>query len=719
MSTGPQPAYRSDLDGLRGIAIALVACFHIWFGRVSGGVDVFLTLSGYFFIGSLLRHVIASQSAHITIVEALNPLPRLIRLLRRLLPALVTVLVVVAVLTVLVVPQTRWANIGREWRASALYYQNWHLALNSQDYLAASSANSPLQHMWSMSVQGQFFLGTLILALIAAAALKLLGTVIAPIARPRTITIIAGLALLLLAAVSFYWAYLRMGVNQQWNYFDTFARLWEPLAGGLLAIWLPTTRIPTWLRNAAGTGALALIVTSGWWIDGVNSYPGPLALVPVGSTLLIIISGATTPQHRLAGPPRRQPMVNRMLASRGPVWLGSISYSLYLWHWPLLIFYLSWRNKNQASILDGIALVAVSIGLAWLTKRYIEDPLRTGNHRRARTGKHRRTRAGQHGRVYASAVSAVLVACVLATAASIAMWDRHVANSVADTVSLDTRLYPGARALLDGWPVPALDPRPSPLGVLTDFPATSTGGFISSFDDPDIHVGVYGDPHATRTIALAGGSHAEFWITALDALGKRNHFKVKTYLKMGCPLSTDPVPMQRGVPYPQCHDWVVRVMRTIIADKPDAVFTNSTRPRDHEPGDWMPDDYKPIFTEFMGAGIPILGIRDTPWPRNSAGSIDTPTCLAKGGNADSCASPRALVLSPSDPARVFAHGKPLFHPLDLSDGICTPTLCQAIVGNIIVYKDWHHLSASYVRTLTDALGAQMTRALPWTGAADH
>ena len=142
----------------------LVACFHIWFGRVSGGVDVFLALSGYFFIGSLLRHAINSQATHVTFIEALNPWPRLKRLLRRLLPALFTVLIAVAILTVVVLPQTRWLNIGRELRASALYYQNWYLALNSQDYLAASSANSPLQHIWSMSVQGQFFVGMLPIA---------------------------------------------------------------------------------------------------------------------------------------------------------------------------------------------------------------------------------------------------------------------------------------------------------------------------------------------------------------------------------------------------------------------------------------------------------------------------------------------------------------------------------------------------------------------------
>jgi peptidoglycan/LPS O-acetylase OafA/YrhL len=708
------PAYRTDLDGLRGIAIALVACFHIWFGRVSGGVDVFLALSGYFFVGSLLRHAIHSQATHVTFRDTIDPWPRLKRLLRRLLPALFTVLIAVAVLTVIVIPQTRWVSIGKELIASGLYYQNWHLAFNSQDYLAASSANSPLQHIWSMSVQGQFFVVTLLVALAFAALVKLGARLIAPLADPRVIKVLVGGAVLAVAVVSFYWAHMRMGVNQQFNYFDTLSRLWEPLAGGLLAIWLPSWRVPRWIRTVAAVVALALIITCGWWIDGVDSYPGPWALVPVGSTLLIIWAGATALERPRPGStePQALPPVNRMLASRWPVWLGTIAYSLYLWHWPLLIFYLTWREKDHASVLEGVGLLAVSIALAWLTKRYIEDPLRRG-------GRSEPAHARRDGRArrlgYTSVVTSILVVGTLVTGTGIVLWDRHVATMVVDTKNLDPRLYPGARALLNGAPVPAIDPQPSPLMVTQDFPETSTDGYMSNFEDPDIHVGVYGDPTAAKTVALIGGSHAEMWISALNLLGQRNHFKVTTYLKMGCPMSTELVPKQNGVPYPQCHDWVMRVKKKVIEDKPDAVFTNSTRPRDYEPGDWVPPTYPPIFDEFLANDIAVLGIRDTPWPHNAKGLIDTPTCLADGGSATECATPRAAALAPEDPALALETTRPMFHALDMSNGVCDVDLCPAIVGNIVVYKDWHHLSATYVRSLTDELGRQMALALPWTG----
>src|SRR6185312_4578965 len=124
--------YRHDLDGLRGIAIALVAMFHVWFGRVSGGVDVFLALSGFFFGGKLLRAALNPEAS-------LSPVPEVIRLVRRLLPSLVVVL----------------ASIG--------YYQNWELASTVADYLRAGESVSPLQHIWSMSVQGQFYIAFLAL----------------------------------------------------------------------------------------------------------------------------------------------------------------------------------------------------------------------------------------------------------------------------------------------------------------------------------------------------------------------------------------------------------------------------------------------------------------------------------------------------------------------------------------------------------------------------
>ena len=139
--------------------------------------------------------------------------------------------------------------------------------------------------------------------------------------------------------------------------------------------------------------------------------------------------------------------------------------------------------------------------------------------------------------------------------------------------------------------------RPTVLEAQDDLPESTSDGCISDFDNVGIINCTYGDTAATRTIALAGGSHAEHWITALDQLGKMHHFKVVTYLKMGCPLTTEQMPLVMGDnrPYPQCHDWNDRVMAKLINDRPDFVFTTSTRPWNIKPGDVMPATYIGIW----------------------------------------------------------------------------------------------------------------------------
>lgn len=710
--SGPADSHRQDLNGLRGLAIMLVACFHIWFGRVSGGVDVFLVLSGYFFVGSLLRQVAASQDPTVRWWTAATPFPRLIRLARRLLPTLAVVLIAVVIGTVLVLPPTRWLATGREVIAGALYYQNWYLAFNSQDYTAASSVNSPLQHVWSMAVQGQFFVITLVTALGIGVLLKLgARTVLPALSRPVVLRVVVGIAITGVAAISLYWATMRMAINQPFNYYDTIARSWEPLAGGFVAVWAPTIA-SYWLRSALAFIGVGLILTSGWWIDGLSSFPGPWALVPVLATVALILSGNAHPASNRSSSPH----INRLLATAVPLWLGSIAYALYLWHWPVLIFYLSWRNIDQADVIGGLLVLGVSITLAWLTYRFVEEPLRT-RQTASRSADPVTDNDGEccprTARTQARMTATVLLVGVLVSGVAIKAWDRHVSNIRVDTTNLDPVVYPGARALLDDAPVASVDPQPSPLEVGKDLPVTSFQGYISDFTDPEVRVGTYGDPAATRTIALAGGSHAEFWITALDALGKQNNFKVTTYLKMGCPLSTDPVPKQRGVPYPGCFDWVQRAMPQIIADRPDAVLTTTTRPRDNAPGDWVPPTYLPIFAQFAAAGIPVLGMRDTVWPHNADGPIDTPSCLAEGGSAADCGTPRSMALEPTNPTLAILGTNPNILPLDLSEGLCTKDMCPPVIGNLVVYNDWHHLSATFVRSLAPELWRQMNASLPW------
>ena len=363
MRTRSAGFYRYDLDGLRGIAIALVAMFHIWFGRVSGGVDVFLALSGFFFGGKILR-------AALDPAVSLSPVAETIRLIRRLVPALVVVLAGCALLTILVQPQTRWETFADQSLASLGYYQNWELASTASDYLRAGEAVSPLQHIWSMSVQGQFYIAFLLL--VAGCAYLLQGLFRgrqAPWLRTGFVVLLSALTV-----ASFSYAIIAHQADQTTAYYNSFARAWELLLGALVGALVPYIRWPMWLRTTAATVSLAAVVSCGALIDGVKEFPGPWALVPVGATVLMILAGAN-----LQGDPTtagRMPLPNRLLATRPLVTLGAIAYSLYLWHWPLLIFWLSYSGHRHANFLDGAAVLLVSGVLAYLTTQLVEDPLR-------------------------------------------------------------------------------------------------------------------------------------------------------------------------------------------------------------------------------------------------------------------------------------------------------------------------------------------------------
>ncbi|MFG1935077.1 acyltransferase family protein [Mycobacterium sp. NPDC048908] len=692
--------YRHDLDGLRGIAIALVAVFHVWFGRVSGGVDVFLALSGFFFGGRLLRTALTPG-------KSLSPVPEVIRLVRRLLPALVVVLAAAAVLTILVQPETRWETFADQSLASLGYFQNWELANTASDYLRAGEAVSPLQHIWSMSVQGQFYIG--FLALIFGFA-HLLRRRLGKYMRTSFVVLLSALTI-----ASFVYAIFAHNADQATAYYNSFARAWELLLGALLGALVPYVRWPMWLRTTLATVALAAILSCGALIDGVKEFPGPLALVPVGATMLFILSAA----NRQSDPQTsgRLPAVNRLLATAPFVTLGGMAYSLYLWHWPLLIFWLSYSGEPRVNFFEGAVVLVVSGVLAWLTLRYVENPLRyraSAKLPKPAPAVALWTRLRRPTIVMGSIVGLLGVA-LTATAFG---WREHVTVQRAngkELANLSLRDYPGATALINHAKVPKLPMRPTVLEAKDDLPETTIDGCISDFNNSDVIDCTFGDKEATRTIALAGSSHAEHWITALDLLGQMHHFKVVTYLKMGCPLTTEQSPLVMGDnrPYPGCRVWNNRVMPRLIADRPDFVFTTSTRPWNIKPGDVMPSFYIGIWQALSDNNIPILAMRDTPWMVRDGKPFFPTDCLARGGNAKSCGMKRSDVLSEHNQTLDFVKQFPLLKPLDMSDAVCRVDVCRAVEGNVLLYRDAHHISTTYMRTMTTELGRQIGMATGW------
>lgn len=677
-----RPPQRHDLNGLRGVAIALVVVFHIWMGRVSGGVDVFLTLSGFFFTASLLRSAESGAS--------LNPITRISRVLRRLGPPLLITLFAVAVASVFLLPRTRWADLGDQLVAGVFYFVNWQLATTANDYLAADPSVSPVQHLWSVAVQFQFYL----LAIAVVFGLAWVRRIARPEGprslRPVTFAVIFAV----IAVVSFVYAADGVRRHQAWNYYDTGARLWEIMLGAAVAAVFaarsgkpaagPSARdTRTWstARGALAVVGIGVIVACGFLVDGVAAFPGPLALIPVLATIALIVADSET-------------AVAATLSNRFFAWLGSIAFPLYLWHWPLLIFYLSATDRSHVDMLGGLGIVAASVALAFLTVRLVERPTQSTTFTPARI-----------------AVTACAVVAAIAVTASSIGWNAYINRSI-DAVqangSIDELTHPGALELTDGIRADPADVIPPLYSAPEDLPATTIEGCIADFETREAISCSYGDVDATRTIVLAGSSHAEHWVTALDALGREHGFAVVTFLKMGCPLSVNTMPMLGPNEYPDCLDWTRTVLSDIADMQPDYVFTTATRPREDAPGDFTPPWYASVWQQLTADGVGILGIRDTPWLAYRA--LD---CLADGGTAVSCGIPRDDALDPVNPALASSFQLGGFSALDLSDAVCDDFVCRAEQGNVLIYRDEHHLTATYVRTLTTELGRQIGSATGW------
>ncbi|MCC8927716.1 acyltransferase [Rhodococcus sp. I2R] len=683
--TKPRPALREDLNGLRGVAIALVVVFHVWMGRVSGGVDVFLTLTGFFFTASLIRAAASGGS--------LNPFTRLGRVLRRLGPPLVIVLLGVAIATIVLLPQTRWVDIGNQLISGVFFFVNWELASTSQDYLAADPDVSPLQHLWSVAVQFQFYLAATLLVFGLAWVLRRSrgGHRFSP--HPRIFFVI----FMGIAVVSFVYAADGTARLQSWNYYDTGARLWEILLGAAVAAlfaWRPPNSGSwadlSWSNRASRTvlasAGLIAILACGFVVSGVEEFPGPWALLPVLATIALVIAGPNT-------------AVAHLLSTRFSLWLGSIAFPLYLWHWPILIFTLAYTGAPTADFATGALVIAASVLLAMGTVRLLEKPVQASPR-------------SFHATTIA-AVSAVLAAVLVVGAIS---WDHFIRQSVADlqaTSTLDPALYPGALALTKGNVPDDAEVVPELFSAPEDLPQSTIDGCIADFETTDVLSCEYGDTLASRTVALAGGSHAEHWLTAVDLLGREQGFRVVTFLKMGCPLTAGHMVLLGDNEYPGCVEWSRAALDRMGELRPDYVFTTSSRPREQGPGDYTPDWYIDVWNELASYGIEVLGVRDNAWLAREDVAYRAIDCLADGGDATSCGMRRSDALDAVNPTLAASFRQPAVLPLDLTNALCDTAVCRVIEGNVLIYRDEHHLTATYMRTMAPELGRQIAAATGW------
>jgi len=675
---------RPEIQALRAAAVVSVVVYHLWPGRLTGGfvgVDVFFVISGFLITAHLIREV--DRTGRISLPQFWA------RRARRLLPASLLVLVATALLVVAFVPQSYWLQFFREIGAATLYVENWQLAADAVDYLAADNAASPVQHFWSLSVEEQFYV---VWPLFVLAAVVLSGRR-ATAERRR---LFVGVALGLITAASLVFSIVWTAEDAASAYFITPTRAWEFGAGGLLGIF------STVILPAAARSELLRTVVSwlGWAIIGISvvtysvalPFPGFVAIVPVVGTLAVIWAGAPT----LRWSPT-------WLASLRPVqFLGDISYSLYLWHWPLIVIApfvlgelvrgdeLGWRPKLVIALL---ALV-----LAYLTKILVEDPVRSRGFFATRSP--RFTFVGM-------VVAMALVVAALAGGSHVVQ--RQVdenARLAAQLAASDVRCF-GAAGVDPDCVEPQLD------GVLvpSPIPRQDRG---DAFDDrcilpretaepKECHYGS-DDPDAT-VVALVGDSHAAMWLPALQQVAETENWRIELFLKNGCAY-TAALSDASDPGFENCEKWKTNVDAALAGMSDLSIVVTSYR------SGILPADrvtatagFEEKWHPLVDRGIEVYAIADIPQMEGS-GVACVDLNQRTEDYSDCAVKQEKSFMNVQDVQREAAE-KVGANYIDLNNFLCTGEECLMVVGHVMTFYDRYHVTATFARTVGPFLAAEM------------
>ncbi len=350
--------FRPDVEGLRAIAVLFVVLYHAHVPGISGGfvgVDVFFVISGFLITGHLVRE--HEQRSSISILGFYA------RRARRILPAstLVVLLTVFAAYHWLGFIEGNSVAVDAKW--TAVFLANIHLAQVGTSYFGSQAPPSALQNMWSLGVEEQFY--------VVWPGLFLL---VALVGRRLNLRVKLGIVLVAIVACSLMWSILQTSDNSTWAYFSPLTRAWELGVGALVAVVAPLLgRIPRQAVLAmAGLGA-AGVVGSGFLFNASTPYPGSAAALPVFATALLIAAGTA-----VANLP-----TERILSTRPFQWFGARSYSLYLWHWPILIIAAE-HSFRPLALWQNLLCVLVAIVAADLSYRFVENPVRRSRFLQAR-----------------------------------------------------------------------------------------------------------------------------------------------------------------------------------------------------------------------------------------------------------------------------------------------------------------------------------------------
>lgn len=634
--------FRPEIEGLRVVAALLVAVYHIWFNRVSGGVDVFFVISGFLITTSIISTINRTGEFRF--------LPYISKLMKRLLPSVFFILGTVLILSLFLLPKSILGKTIREVFASMFFYQNWQLAISSTDYLDASQMKTPVEHFWALSIQGQFYLiwflvFTLILFLIRKYELTKI---------KKLINMILGI---LFISSLIYSIYLT-NINQPLAYFITFTRVWEFALGSLLCINLSSIKVNKVFATIIGWLGLIGLILTGIVFNVSEMFPGYIALWPMICALFIVLSGTHDSKYG----------VKRFLGSPLMVKLGGISFGIYLWHWVLLEFY-RYNVQETPGIIVGTLIIILSITLSFFMTRFIEEPIRKSNN-----NKFAFKRLVAMGSVNVLLIGTLLIGVQI--------------NQYKLEQKLTDKNYPGALAVNDNIDTPDQEPIPAFSQVFDDLPQAHLDGSNQGLKESDLKIGEYGKTeNYDATIALIGSSHSEHWLGAILEATKNHNYRVLNMTRSGTRFSTgyseDDL---KGI-------WVNNVLEYLEDADVDLIISHATAAdtSKNEIHQQMIDQLQYVKDEF---DIEVLAIRDNPrYSFNVLESLETEGVeeTIKKMNQENNQKDEQFW-------RQFEKENKSLHKIDLTDYFIVEGKFQPVIGNIRVYRDEKHMTNTYSKS---------------------
>lgn len=697
----PRNTVRRDVQGLRALAVIAVILNHMLGWPAGGfiGVDVFFVLSGYLITGLLLRE--HDRTGTISFTGFYR------RRIKRIMPAAVLVLVVTVAVSSVLTPGARFLRTAADSFWALLFSANWNLAIQGTDYFQQDLLPSPVQHYWSLAVEEQFYFvwPWLMLGLLAL-GIRLFSWS----AGKRRIAV--GIAIGVISLASFLYAIYLTGTDQNWAYFSSLDRAWELGAGALVAVfgvYFRTKNVP--LRTVMSWLGFVAIVASCFFVSPSLGFPAPIAAVPIGATALVLLAGEQGTQ------PYLWPLTNP--ASR---YVGDISYSLYLWHFPVLILLLAVMPGDN--VLYWAIAAALIVGISVLSYHFVEDPIRkstwldpvTLSSRQRRKRKRRRQKFLRKTLPKVALFTGIgLVALSLVYVAFLRGAEQAPSADVASTAVAadealgsvdDSRSCFGAAVLDPGSGCASVDlgttMTPTPAEAVDDTMQISGKSLCWIRTTGDLNGCKYGVRTAdSYKVAIVGDSHAQSLLPAFFAGGGSEDWQIDAYVGDGCLLSTRLTE--------KCGEMQPKILDQVASGQYDLVITTAARTKgDH------PAEFAEAFQRVVDAGSEMLVVADVP-----AVSEDAILCTQRldfDPKTSSCVT--SLSGMRTDPLLAAAAAVPAVKLVDLTQYFCVEDACSAVVGNVPVYRDaGAHMTKTYAQSLGTYLGDAIRQSVPRPEAA--